>query len=247
VPAPDSSLTSLRASIDRQDQVLSALSRKNSLTNTPLIVDLKDKLAITRRRINTLAPLLTNVIDTISTLLTPLSSSPSSVRLVISPRENVLADVASSNLRVLEANRAHTNIGIGPEAETILADGGVPFFELVKGDAELGGDDEAVVAWLDVVEGVAVVDHARLDGEWSGDAVVALDGLNGCGLLGGGAGTGEDTCAGGEKGCDGRELHFGGEVVDIELFVCLLFEWLIELRKMSPDRRNSAALYRFSS
>lgn len=220
MPALDPSLTSVGALRDGKKQVSLTLLGRKTLSNSPLIVDLKDELAITRGRINTLGPLLTNVVNPLSAVAAPLGGSLRSSNLVTSPRKNILIDIASSGLRVLKANGADANVGIGPEAEAVLADGGVPFLELVKGDAELGGDDQAVVAGLDVVEGVAVVDHAGLDGEGSSDAVVARDGLNGCGLLGCSAGTGcEDACASGEKGCDGREPHFDGEVGDIELFV----------------------------
>lgn len=248
MPALHASLSSFRALGDGKKEVSLTLLGRKPLSNSPLIVDLKDELAITRRRINTLGPLLTNVVNTLRAIATPISSSLRSSNLVASPRKNILITVTSSNFGVLKANGPDADIGVGPEAQAVLADGGVPFLELVKGDAELGGDDETVVAGLDVVEGVAVVDHSGLDGKGSGDAVVALDGFNGRGLLGCSAGSGgEGTCTGRKKRCDGRELHLDGQATDIELVVCLSFGWLNELEKLSTDHRNLSALYRSSS
>lgn len=71
----------------------------------------------------------------------------------------------------------NADVSIRPETSTsAAADLGVPGRELSESDTIRIGDVLTRVTRFDEVEGVAVVDHSRLNGSWSSDPIARLRG-----------------------------------------------------------------------
>jgi hypothetical protein len=77
----------------------------------------------------------------------------------------------SSDRRGIVSDNRDADIDVGPESFTASANVKVPCIEMTKADEVLPWDGRSVIAIFDQVESIAIVDHARLDGYGSLDAV----------------------------------------------------------------------------
>ncbi|KAI6758679.1 hypothetical protein HG530_010919 [Fusarium avenaceum] len=131
------------ATVNGKSKDLVADRGSEARSDTPLVVDFKDDLSITRRRVDTSLPRLANVVKSVGTIVScalaaPVVGSLDGSSLIISPGDRVLAAVTRSGFRVLKADCVNADVDVGPEGKALIADSGVPLLELIEGDTELG-------------------------------------------------------------------------------------------------------------
>lgn len=142
LPALSSCLSSLLGTaIDTKTQELLASATGEANLLSVISSHLEHKLAISRRRVDASSPSLVDIIRASAvSIVAPIMRSSKRIGLILAPGDNITATKASNRDGILVSDCADTHVSFGPEVIALIADSGVPLFELLKGDAIVAGN-----------------------------------------------------------------------------------------------------------
>jgi hypothetical protein len=169
LPAILNSNATTRAVLDRTGKKCFALRKRQARPHTRVVVHGERELVLSQPGVDAPGPLLGDLVDGAlgsRGVVAECVNGLNRIRLVVAPRLEGCVRVAGD----ARLGDVYTQIRVGQHGAALGSHGWVPLLQVFDADVVQRRNLVTVVAGLDIVEAVTVLDHARLRGRGRRDA-----------------------------------------------------------------------------